>query len=132
MERPFILSLIATLALTAAALGLVAASASAQTVASGKFRGAGGHISSGGVRVVRDGNTVRVVFAKNFRLNGAPDPRVAFGNGKYVRGTIFARLRKLRGSQSYTVPARLNVGRFSQVWLWCKKFNAPLAVARIR
>ena len=132
MNRPFLISLIATFTLSMATLGMLAATASSQTIASGKFRGAGGHISSGGVRVVREGNRVRVVFAKNFRLNGAPDPRVAFGNGRYVRGTIFARLRKLRGSQSYTVPARLNAAKFSQVWLWCKKFNAPLAVARVR
>ena len=73
-----------------------------------------------------------VVFAKNFRLDGAPDPRVAFGNGRYVRGTNIARLRKLKGAQAYTVPSRINLSKYNQVWLWCKKFNAPLAVARVK
>ncbi len=102
-----------------------------ETLKSGSLRGAGGHKSSGQVRIVKSGNVTKVVFASNFRLDGAPDPRVAFGNGRYVRGTIFARLRRFRGAQEYVVPARLNVAKFSQVWLWCKKFNSPIAVARV-
>ena len=70
---------------------------------SGTFRGAGGHKSSGQVSIVNAGGVTKVVFAKNFRLNGAPDPRVAFGSGRYVRGTIIAKLRKLKGAQEYTL-----------------------------
>ncbi len=99
---------------------------------SGTFRGAGGHKSSGQVSIVKAGGVTKVVFAKNFRLDGAPDPRVAFGNGRYVRGTNIARLRKLKGAQAYTVPSRINLSKYNQVWLWCKKFNAPLAVARVK
>ncbi len=103
-----------------------------ETLKSGSLRGAGGHKSSGQVRIVKNGDITKVVFAANFRLDGAPDPRVAFGNGRYVRGTMFARLRKLRGAQEYIVPARFDVSKYTQVWLWCRKFNAPLAVARVR
>ena len=99
---------------------------------SGTFRGAGGHKSSGQVSIVNADGVTKVVFAKNFRLNGAPDPRVAFGNGRYVRGTIFAKLRKLKGAQEYVVPSSFDLSKYNQVWLWCKKFNAPLAVARVR
>lgn len=132
MIRPLAVSMIATVVLALVAFGLATATVSAQTLKSGSFRGAGGHKSSGGVRIVKANGATRVVFSANFKLDSAPDARIAFGNGRYQRGTIFARLRKLRGSQSYVVPARLKAERFSQVWLWCKRFNAPLAVARVR
>ena len=102
------------------------------TIKSGSLRGAGGHKSSGQVRIIKSGGVTKVIFASNFRLDGAPDPRVAFGNGRYVRGTMFAKLRRIRGAQEYMVPKRLNATKFSQVWLWCKKFNSPIAVATMR
>ena len=121
------------LAVAAIYLAGISSAALAQTVVkSGTFRGAGGHKSSGGVSIVKTGGATKVVFAGNFRLDGAPDARVAFGNGRYVRGTIFAKLRKLRGAQQYTVPAGFDLSKYNQVWLWCKKFNVPLAVARVK
>lgn len=103
-----------------------------QTLKSGYLRGAGGHQSSGQVRIVKQGNITKVVFAKNFWLDGAPDPRVAFGKGRYIRGTMFARLRKFRGKQEYVIPARFDIAKYNQVWLWCRKFNSPIAVARVK
>lgn len=125
----------AVVAATVAALSfgpMTIAANAATTVKSGSFRNAGGHKTSGSVRLVKDGNTYKVVLGANFRHDGSPAPRVAFGNGKYVRGTIIGRLRKNRGSQTYTVPKRLNVTKFTQVWIWCVKFNSPLGVASIR
>ena len=107
-------------------------SAQAQVLKSGTFRGAGGHKTSGQVSIVKSGGRTKIVLAKNFRLDGAPDPKLAFGNGKYVRGTIFAKLRRIRGKQEYVVPKRLNPAKFSQVWLWCERYNVPLGVANIR
>ena len=128
-------SKITTLVAGALAGALVLSGGSAvaqQTLKSGTLRGAGGHKSSGQVRIVKAGNVTKVVFASNFRLDGAPDPRVAFGKGRYVRGTMFARLRKFRGAQEYVVPARFDISKYNQVWLWCRKFNSPIAVARVK
>lgn len=122
------------LAATAAVMMIaapVASTSAAETVKQGSFRNAGGHKTSGSVKLVKDGDTYKVVLASNFRHDGAPDPRVAFGNGKYVRGTIISKLKKNKGSQTYTVPKSLDVSKFTQVWIWCKKFNAPLGVASI-
>lgn len=122
--------------LTLAAAAIFALSAApvlaATTIKSGSFRNAGGHKTSGSVRLVKDGDTYKVVMGANFRHDGAPAPRVAFGNGKYVRGTIISPLRKNRGAQTYIVPKRLNVTKFTQVWIWCAKFNSPLGVASIK
>ncbi len=104
----------------------------ADVISTGSLKGAGGHKSSGTVQIVKDGAKTKVVFAKNFWLDGAPDPRVAFGNGRYVRGTIIARLKRTRGRQEYTVPSHINLANYSQVWLWCKKFNSPIAVANLK
>ena len=105
--------------------------ANAQTISSGAFRGAGGHKARGSVSIVRSSDATRVVFAKNFWFDGAPAPRVAFGNGRYVPGTIIAKLKRRTGSQSYVVPARIDLSKYSQVWVWCEKFNSPIAVADI-
>ncbi len=115
-----------------AATVIAIGSAQAQVLKSGSFRGAGGHKSSGTVTIVKSGGRTKLVLSKNFRLDGAPDPKLAFGNGKYVRGTIFAKLRRIRGRQEYIVPKRLNPAKFSQVWLWCERYNVPLGVANIR
>lgn len=115
-------------------LGVVCAPSMAlaqQVVAKGAFKGAGGHQSSGGISLVRNGKTLRVVFAGNFKLDGAPDPKIAFGNNGYVQGTIFARLRSLNGAQTYTVPAGTKLAQYNEIWLWCERFNVPLAVARL-
>ena len=80
---------------------------------------------------VRSSDATGVVFAKNFWFDGAPAPRVAFGNGRYVPGTIIAKLKRRTGSQSYVVPARIDLSKYSQVWVWCEKFNSPIAVADI-
>lgn len=106
--------------------------AAQQTLKSGTLRGAGGHQSLGQVRIVKTGNVTKVVFASNFRLDGAPDPRVAFGKDRYVRGMMFARLHKFRGAQEYVIPARFDIAKYNQVWLSCRKFNSPIAVARVK
>ena len=103
----------------------------AEVLKSGKFSGRGGHKSSGGVRIVKDGNVRKVVFLNSFWLDGAPDPRVAFGRNGYVRGTIFAKLRKKRGAQEYQIPPVTDISKYNEVWIWCKKFNSPIARARM-
>lgn len=113
------------------AVGLSTAALAQSVLKSGTFQGAGGHKSSGGVSIVRSGGVTKVVFAGNFKLDGAPDARVAFGNGRYVPGTIIAKLRKLKGKQEYVIPAGIELSKYNQVWLWCKRYNVPLAVARV-
>ena len=98
----------------------------------GSFKGTTGHKSSGQVRIVKDGGTTKVVFGKNFKLDGAPDPKVAFGKNGYIRGTIFTKLNKLKGAQEYNIPAATDLSKFNQVWIWCEKFDVPLAFAKLK
>ncbi len=119
------------IAIATAALAPVSASFAAETVKQGTFRNAGGHKTSGSVQLVKDGDTYKVVLGSDFRFDGAPDPKIAFGNGKYVKGTIISLLKKNKGAQSFTVPASLDVTKFTQIWLWCEKYSVALGVASI-
>ena len=45
----------------------------------------------------RDGDVRKIVFKDDFVLRDAPDPKLAWGRNGYTRGTIFAKLTKLKG-----------------------------------
>lgn len=96
------------------------------------FKGVGGHTSSGEISIVKGGGGYKVMFGPNFSLDSAPDPKIAFGNNGYVKGTIFAKLGKLNGAQSYPVPSTVDLTQYNEIWLWCEKFNVPLAVAKLK
>lgn len=98
----------------------------------GVFQGAGGHKASGHVEIVKDAGTAKVVLKDDFTLQDAPAPRLAFGKDGYKRGTIFATLAAFKGAQEYTVPAGTNLSQYNEVWIWCEKFDVPLASAKLK
>ena len=109
--------------------------ATADTVAaSGSFKGASDHITTGGVSIIKTSNGGAVVILdSNFSLDGAPDPRVGLGkSGKYVEASDLGALTKKDGLQVYVVPASVNVDDFNEVYIWCKKFAVPLGVAAVK
>lgn len=121
------------LALTA---GLAAASLAAATVPSfaggssrsGSFSGRSNHVTTGQTQL--SGNSI--VLQSNFSLDGAPDPRVGLGkNGKYDPKTDLGALKKLTGKQSYRVGGGIDVSDYNEVYIWCRKFNVPLGVAKL-
>ena len=117
----------------AIAAGLIAtAAAEAQQARSGTFEGKAGHEASGGVTVERAGERWVMRFAEDFRLDRAPDPRIAFGNDGYDASTTLGRLKSLKGAARYRLPGRIDPSRYNEVWLWCKKFEVPLAVAKLK
>lgn len=99
---------------------------------SGTFVGKSGHIASGTATVEkRDGGYV-IILGSDFQFDGAPDPRVGFGNnGKFAPGTDFEVLRSDSGQQVYKVPANFDAESFSDVYIWCRKFSVPLAAAAL-
>ena len=97
----------------------------------GSFSGRAGHRVSGTVTIRKTKNGYQVVFSRSFRFDGAPDAKVAFGRNGYKRRTLFARLKSNRGAQVYNIPKRIDPTKYNQLWIWCERFNTPLAVARI-
>ncbi|MGQ0673150.1 MAG: DM13 domain-containing protein [Hyphomicrobium sp.] len=98
----------------------------------GVLQGAGGHKASGHVEIVREGTAIKLVLKDDFTLQDAPAPRLAWGKDGYKRGTIFATLAKFKGTQEYAVPAGTDLGQFNELWIWCEKFDVPLAVAKLK
>jgi hypothetical protein len=100
--------------------------------AKGRFQGAGGHYATGSVSITASGGVTRLIFNRDFKLGRYPDPKIGFGNNGYKTGTIIAPLKRNLGGQTYVIPARIDLKKYNQVWLWCERFNVPLAVARLR
>ncbi len=103
-----------------------------QVLASGKFRGKSGHAASGGVRVVKTADGVRVVLDPDFRFDGAPDPKLGFGKNGYVKSTQFSALKSNRGEQTYKLPASLDPAAYGEFWIWCQRYSVPLGVAKLK
>lgn len=122
-------------AVLAFSLALGAGVASADTVTkSGQFKGENKHITTGGVSVVKtSAGGMKVILGKDFNLDGAPDPYIGFGkNGKYDRSANLGKLINIKGQQVFVVPANVDVSKYNEVYVWCKKFTVSLGVAAIK
>ncbi len=120
-----------TLATAAFIASIAASSISAQAGdRSGSFYGVSGKSTNGGVTVSKDAQGYIVTLGSNFSFSGAPDPKIGFGiNGSYVPGTLIGLLKSNNGTQSFRVPAGMDVSQFTEVHLWCEKFSVGLGVA---
>ena len=104
-----------------------------ENLASGTFKGASGHRTSGSVSVVKTSEGIQVVLGDDFKFDGAPDARVGFGkNGKYDSKSHLELLRSNKGGQVYNVPASLNIDGYNEVYIWCKQYAVSLGVAKIK
>jgi len=124
------------LAIAAAVLGAiivapVAASAGDEVLASGAFTGKSGYAASGGVSVVKTETGVRVVLGRDFKFDGAPDPKLGFGKDGYVKATQFSVLKSNDGAQTYDIPTTLDPADYNEVWVWCEQYSVPLGVANL-
>lgn len=126
---PYVFRVVALCA--AVTIGLIGSMAEAAE--SGTFVGKSNHITKGMVTVTKnDDGTATVTLAADFWFDGAPDPRVGFGNnGKFTKGTNIGHLKANTGTQSYVVPANINVDDFNEVYIWCERFAVPLGVAAL-
>lgn len=107
--------------------------ANADTVASGTFVGRSDHVTTGGVSLVQTASGYQLVFAGDFSLDGAPDPKVGFGNGgAYDTASQVSPLLKKTGAQTYSLPAGFNPSSYSEVYIWCEQFAVPLGVAELK
>lgn len=130
-------SLIAALTLLALALLAAPAMARPVEVLNGQVK-AVGHAANGRAAVVVDGGR-RTLTLRRFRL--APGPRVRVwlvpagvrGDGRIPRDRIdLGALKGSRGDQSYRVPGRVDLRRYSSVVFWCVPFTQTLARADLR
>ncbi|MEM7567281.1 MAG: DM13 domain-containing protein [Pseudomonadota bacterium] len=105
-----------------------------EVVLSGQLKGDSGHVTTGTVQVVElDNGRYRLDLSGDFSLDNAPDPEVAFGrNGRYVAAGNVGALKKLRGGQSYALPAAFNPSVFDTFFIWCGDFAVSLGKTALR
>ncbi|MFD2206466.1 DM13 domain-containing protein [Kiloniella antarctica] len=101
-------------------------------VSQGNFEGRSDHITTGGVEIVKDGHGgYKVILADNFSLDGAPDPKLAFGKNGIDKSTLFTPLLNKTGHQEYKLPASIDPTKYNEIYVWCEKFDVPLGVANL-
>lgn len=94
----------------------------------GRFVGMTGHVASGQGTLTDMG----VALERDFWFDGAPDPRVGLGrSGQFDPATDMGALRRNTGAQLYGLPRSFHADDYNEIYVWCRKFNVPLAVARI-
>lgn len=124
--------LLAALPLLAAVLFFAPAAFAFEAGATGTFVGKSNHVTTGTVTIVKSDGVTKIVFADDFSLDGAPDPKVGFGNNGFVEGSLIGKLKALNGAQEYVVPEGVDLSKFNEVHVWCEKFSVPLGVAKIK
>ena len=113
-----------------AAPGAITHAVTGLETARGSFVGLSGHETSGHGSVFWDGNHWVIALASDFSFDGAPDPKVGFGNnGQFDTGTTIGPLTSDTGTSTYIVPDHIDVGDYSQIFIWCEEFSVPLGVA---
>lgn len=125
-------SILITLTLVLVSFAGISNLLAGEVVTSGTFIGQSDHETAGLATIERDeaGNYF-VVLGDDFKLDGAPDPKVGLGKDGYDEGAKLGHLQKKKGTQKYAIPANLNPEDFNEIWIWCERFSVPLGVAKL-
>jgi hypothetical protein len=87
---------------------------------------------SGQVSIEQENGTAVLKIDDTFTISSGPDLYIYFGNnGAYVDSAQVARLRSFQGSQEYGIPDSIDPNSFDEVWIWCRAFSEPFAVAKL-
>ncbi len=112
-------------------IGAGATSLQAQSI-TGTFEGRSDHEVRGTVTIEPAGDHYQVVLGEDFFLDGAPDPKLAFGQDGIAEDTIFEPLKQNTGSQTYDLPASIDPTKYNEFYIWCEQFSVPLGLASIQ
>ena len=115
------------------AIGTMAPALAEETVlTTGTFEGRSDHVVTGAVTIYEKEGRTYVRLESDFVLDGAPDPKLGFGNdGLYDHGAQFSKLDKRTGLQEYVLPAGVDSAAYNELYVWCERFSLPLGVAAI-
>ena len=121
------------MALSLALLGHVGLAMADEVVSKGTFSGASNHTTEGAVSVLKGDGGAQVVLGEDFSLDGAPDPKLGFGNdGNYDTASQFSVLNANTGEQTYELPADIDPTKYNEIYVWCETYAVPLGVAKLR
>ena len=104
-----------------------------EIVLRGQFEGRSNHDTTGAATVEKSASGAMVVLGADFNHDGAPDPKVGFGNdGVYDPSAQLDALKTNTGRQEYTVPNSVDPTRYNELYIWCERYNVPLGVAKLK
>ncbi len=100
----------------------------------GMFAGAHDHKVGGNYSIIeKDGKQV-LMLGEDFSLDGAPDPYIVLSGNDMGSGdgTLnLGRLRTRKGPVTFALPAGTDLGKYTRVLVWCKKYNVTLGQAEL-
>jgi hypothetical protein len=96
----------------------------------GNFEGEAGHNASGEVSLIKTEDKYFVRFEDGFEVTNGPDLFVYFGNnGEYSSEANLGELKGNIGGQNYEVSEDIDPENYNEVWIWCRAFSVPFAMA---
>ncbi|HEX6115503.1 MAG TPA: DM13 domain-containing protein [Solirubrobacterales bacterium] len=103
------------------------------SLAAGEIAGADGHAGSGHAEVIARGGDDRVLTLTDLDVDPGPDVDVLLSaSPEGIEDAVnLGGLKGSRGDQQYAIPAATDVGRYSNVVLWCNPFTVRIAVAEL-
>lgn len=110
-------------------VGLTLNSVAAQTVKSGVIKGQSVKWTTGSVKISKSGAKHVLVLGSNFKTKKGPALYVYLGNDKPEKR--IGKLKSINGAQSYDISSRVDVGKYSRVFIYCVPFKAVFGVGRI-
>lgn len=112
---------------------LILPASAEEVVARGSFIGKSRHTTTGGVTIVRQSDKTVVILESDFGFDGAPDPKLGFGNdGHYDRASQFSPLKSNKGRQEYVLPDSTDPSNYNELYVWCEKYSVPLGVTQLK
>lgn len=101
-----------------------------EIVSSGSFESVGAHSARGTAQLVKSEGKYFVRLDDDFDVTNGPDLYVSFGkDGEYRSDGLLAPLKGNSGGQNYEVPSIIDVSRYDEVWIWCKRFSVGFGKA---
>jgi hypothetical protein len=100
----------------------------------GAFTSQGGHSAVGEVAVVREADGRRQLILQDLDADNGPDLRLYFSpssEGNVEGGVDLGPLRGNKGTQSYEVPADVDLTATPTVVIWCERFSTPFGTATL-
>ena len=114
-------------------LAVAQSSLAGDVILRGQFEGRSNHETSGVAMVEKSATGAMVILGKDFKFDGAPDPKVGFGrDGVYDASAQLHELKSKVGRQEYTVPSSVDPTRYNELYIWCQRYNVPLGVAKLK
>ena len=133
MWKGYAMRSILSLAAFTIVLAVAQSSLAGDVILRGQFEGRSNHETSGVAMVEKSATGAMVILGKDFKFDGAPDPKVGFGrDGVYDASAQLHELKSKVGRQEYTAPSSVDPTRYNELYIWCQRYNVPLGVAKLK